>query len=230
MGRSVPYIMLISSLPHLPSLFTVRETPLSRLQLNRRLRMLEAADAVTLRHIQTLMSWSHPPQEISDPQLVDSFERLMVELDHRGCFQTLISSRFELLTVVAALRRRQRGESAPTPGARWGDPRWVSHIGRHWDEPAFGLEVAFPWILDAARYLEGSDPVGLERLLMTIAWQHLARASEGHYFDFAAVVIYTLRFELIEYWSGWDKHTAKAHFQELLEAGYGDYRHRYVRT
>ena len=49
----------------------------------------------------------------------------------------------ELRTLVAALRWRQRGESAPRDRA-WCFGRWVGQVIRHWGEPAFGLERAFP--------------------------------------------------------------------------------------
>lgn len=224
MGLSVRYTMLMSSLPYLPSLFAVKETPLSRLQLNQRLGMLEPEDALTLRRIQAVMRWNGLSLESTDQQLVANFEHLIVQLDGHRALQEVIKTRFELLTILAALRRRHSGKLPPARGVRWGYERWVSHIERHWTEPGFRLERAFPWILDATRYLEDHDPVGLERLLMTTAWRHLGRASEGHYFDFEAVVIYALHFALIEYWSGWDERTSKARFQKLLEAGLGEYR------
>lgn len=215
--------MLMSSLPHLPSLFTARETPLSRLQLDQRLRMLERQDADILRCIQTLMSWNRLSLDTSDQRVAESFEELMVQLDNHICLQELVKARFELLTILAALRRRRRGESAPARRVRWGYHPWVSHIVRHWTEPGFRLEKAFPWMLEAGRHLEAGDPVSLERLLMTTVWKHLTRASEGHYFDFEAVAIYALRFDLVEYWTEWDQSLSRIHFQTLLEAGLGPY-------
>ncbi len=224
MGPSLRYTLLMSSLPHLPSLFALREIPLSRLQFDQRLRMLDPEDALTMRHIQAMMSWSRLSLETTDQQIVSELGHLLVQLNGQRLLQELIITRFELLTLVAALRRRHRGDPAPTRGLRWGYERWASHIEHHWKEPGFGLEKAFPWIVNARRYLEDDDPVGLERLLMTTAWDHLGRAGEGHYFDFEVVVIYALRFDLIEYWTRWDETASRAHFQRLLEAGRGEYR------
>jgi hypothetical protein len=221
MGLSVRYTMLMSSLPYLPSLFAVKETPLSRLQLNQRLDMLEPQDAAILRRIQAVMRWNALSPEKTDQQLVARFERLIAQLDGRRALQEVIRPRFELLTLLAALRRRHRGKSAPARGVPWGYKRWILHIERHWAEPGFRLERSFPWLLEATRHLEDRDPVSLERLLMTTAWQHLDRAGEGHYFNFEAAVIYALRFDLIEYWCGWDERVSKARFQKLLEAGLG---------
>jgi hypothetical protein len=223
MRPSLRYTMLMSSLPHLPFMFAVRETPLSRLQLNRRLRMLEPEDTAILERIQAMMRWNRLSLEANDQQLVTNFQHLLIELNGRSCLQELVTTRFEQLTIVAALRRRHRGDSAPAHGLRWGHQRWVSHIEHHWTDPEFGLSKAFPWISDARRLLQADDPFGLERLLITVAWHHLGRASEGHYFDFEAVVIYALRFDLIEYWTGSDTATSKAHFQQLLQAGLGEY-------
>nr|MBS0019529.1 hypothetical protein [Gammaproteobacteria bacterium] len=222
MRPALRYTLVMSSLPHLPSLFALREIPLSRLQLNQRLRMLEPTDAATLRHIQAMMSWGRLSLETTDQHILSQLRQLLNQLDGRRFLQELIIARFELLTIVAALRRRHRDEAAPPRGLRWGYERWVSHIERHWKEPGFGLEKAFPWIVNARSCLEHDDTVGLERLLMATAWDHLGRAGEGHYFDFEAVVIYALRFDLIASWAGWDRTASRAHFLGLLEAELGE--------
>jgi hypothetical protein len=47
--------------------------------------------------------------------------------------------------------------------------------------------------------------------------------SEGHWFDFEAVVIYVLRWDLIARWIGQDGAAALRRFDGLVENGLGDY-------
>lgn len=196
---------------------------MSRLQLSERLRMLAPEDAELLARMERLMSWSRLLPQTTDQRIVDDFRRLLHELSAHRCLQELVTARFDLLTVLAALRRRQRGDPAPARGTPWGHERLLARIEQRWTEPEFGLGQALPWIGSAARLLQKDDPMGLERLLMGTAWQHLSRASEGHYFDFEAVAIYRLRFDLIAYWTGWDAKASKAEFQQLLQNGLGEY-------
>ena len=222
MEAAVRYTLLISSLPPLPALFALRETPISRFRLRQRLALLTQQDAATLQNLEGLMDWKRMPLESTDPELVRTVEQLLARLDSAP-LQAMVRARFEQYTVVTALRRRLRGASAPARSERWGYGRFLAAIVRNWTEPLFRLEHAFPWIREAHQYLHDHDSLGLERLLLATAWQQLARASEGHYFDFEAVVSYVLRWNLLECWISWDRRTAMARFRGLLESGLGEH-------
>ncbi|MBS1202674.1 MAG: hypothetical protein H6R22_1183, partial [Chromatiaceae bacterium] len=115
--------------------------------------------------------------------------------------------RMEMRTLLAAQRWRRWGEARP-PGAGWGYGRWVAQIERYWQEPGFRLERVFPWVTESERLLRADDSLGLERLNLSVNWAHLDRMSEGHWFDFEAVVLYVLRWDLIARWTGQDKDAA----------------------
>jgi len=129
---------------------------------------------------------------------------------------------------VAALRRRKLGQNAPGGLRDWGFGRWLDQIQRYWSEPGFRLEGVFPWVLEADRLLNDQDTVGFERLLLGLVWNKLDRASEGHYFDFTAVVIYVLRWNIIARWTRNQGRKAVMRFHTLVDSGLGHHSELFV--
>lgn len=212
------YITLMTSLPPLGQLFEAEQTPISRLKLESRLKMLTEEDAARLKQIEELVHWSHLPTERTDAQIVAGAKRFFEEV-RNPLLREAVESRLELHTVVAALRRRQRWDSAPPSGEIWGYGRWVSYIESYWTEPGFRLEGVFPWVLEANRLLNANESVELERLLFEAVWNKLGRLGAGHYFDFEAVVIYVLRWNLVDRWSRYQGEEAVKRFRTLLDSG-----------
>lgn len=210
--------MLISSLPFHGPLFGAHHTPLSRLRLEQRLRVLEPDDADTLRRLSEILDFIHHSMELTDTELVHRTRVLETDLSN-ALFRDLLRFRMEMRTLLAAARRRHRGELGPPQERGWGYGRWVAHIERNWHEPGFRLERVFPWITEAERLLHVDDSLGLERLKLAITWTHLDRAGEGHWFDFEAVVIYVLRWNLVARWLNQDADAALSRFDALVEAG-----------
>ena len=214
------YLMLITSLPAHRELFGAKQTPLSRLRLRQRLRLLEPEDAADLRKLAVLTEWSRLGMD-EDDEAIARRARDVLPTVANDFVRDLSTWRLEMRTLVAALRRRHAGEGPPARGRAWGFGRWVPHVTRYWGEPNLRLERAFPWLPEARRLLEDGDPVGLERLLLGIVWDHLERVSEGHHFDFEAVVVYCNRWDLVARWTAYQGEAAVARFDELVEAAFG---------
>jgi hypothetical protein len=212
------YAMLISSLPYHGVLFGARQTPLSRIRLQQRLNLLEPADVACLRAVAELLDWSHLGRERRDAEII-ARARTVIPTLCNAFVRDLVVWRLELRTVVAALRRRERGQAAPPAHEPWGYGRWLAQLRRHWSEPHFRLERAFPWLPEAKTLLESGDALGLERLLIGTVWEHLERLADGHHFDFEAVLLYTQRWDLIDRWTGYSGEAAVARFDEMVEAG-----------
>ena len=212
------YVTLMASLPPLGQLFGTKETPISRLKLDNRLKMLKKDDTALLQQIENLVHWSHLPMERTDAQIVASAKRFCEKV-RNPILREAVESRLELHTIVAALRRRKGGGSAPAPGDSWGYGRWVGYIERHWTEPTFRLQGMFPWVSEANRLLNANDSVALERLLFGVVWDKLGRLGEGHYFDFEAVVIYVLRWNLVDRWCRYEGEAAVERFSTLVDSG-----------
>lgn len=220
-GRS-RYAMLVCALPALPAtLFTERQTPISRLQLDRRLALLAPEDARRLSALEDVLHWDRLPMGLDDGRVAREFRATLASLPP-GLPRDVARWRLEDRTLLAALRRRQLGRPAPAPGEDWGCGNRVEHIRRAWHEPVFGLERLFPWAGEAARLLKVGDALGLERLLLGHTWEGLSRLGAGHYFDFEAVAIYVLKWDILRRWTACNGVTALRRFQDLADAALGE--------
>ncbi|ESA33647.1 atp synthase subunit a [Leptolyngbya sp. Heron Island J] len=222
MFKANQYVTLMASLPYLGELFEAQQTPLSRFKLEARLKMLSEEDAVLLQQIQSLIRWHHVPISRTDAEIVAAAEQFFQQVKN-PLLREVVAFRLELHTIVAALRRRQRGEKTAPVGEPWGYGRWVKHIERHWAEPAFRLQGNFPWLLEAQQLLHADESVALERVLFSYVWKRLGQLGAEHYFDFEAVVIYVMRWDLIDRWVRYDGQLAVERFKNLVDAGVGEF-------
>jgi hypothetical protein len=222
MTTSSPYIMLMASLPPLGDLFGQQQTPLTEIQLHHRLRLLTDQDRITLSQIEQLVRRSKQPAEWTDVQIVKSTENLLAHLKSRT-LKKAVEFVISLRTIVVALRRRRLGENSPPAQSDWGYSPWIKRIERHWTEPDFGLGTAVPWLPEARRLWDDDDSVELERLILVESWKHFSRLSNGHYFDFPAVVLYVLRWSLINRRVNYDREIAQKRFNSLIDDGIGNF-------
>lgn len=222
MHSETGYTMLMTSLPHLGTLFEARYSIISRIKLERRLSMLSSEDAETLKLIENVLWWSNFEETKDDASFVVYARRVMAQMTDPVLY-SIVSHRIELRTLVAALRRRHQGRPVPLEGEKWGAGRWVKVIERNWHEPDFGVQRTFPWVLEAQRLLDEKNTVALERLLLEEVWKDLGRKSQGHGFDFIAVVIYVLRWDVMERWTHYHDEVALERFSGLIDAAIGDH-------
>lgn len=215
------YTVLMASLPPLGGLFEARAPAISLLKLQSRLTLLHPDDQRILEKMEGFLSQAVR----DDDSLAGPIDARLLQAA-RGFFaavsnptlRRLVADRLDLRTILAALRRRHRGESDPPPGQTWGFGPWVATIEARWKEPAFGLEAVFPWIPEVSRLLEAGDLVALERTLFEVVWKDLDRLAFGHLFDFEAVVIYVARWALVDRWAHYDAEAAQARFGDLVNA------------
>ena len=216
------YTLLLSSLPlHPTNLFSAKQTPVSRIQLDNRLALLDGPDARDLARIETLLHWSKIISIQEDELLI---KQDMAELAsiHNDFLREIVLWRLELRTIISALRRRQAGEVTVPSTAFHGFGNWPRLITQHWHEKDFGIGHLLPWIHDASSLIEQNKTFELEKMMLNLVWQHYARVGSHHYFDFPAVVIYVLRWDVINRWSSYDKDLAIQRFDELVDEGLVD--------
>ncbi len=217
------YLTLIASLPpHMPKLFKTRQTPISRLKLDERLQMLEPEHRQELALIENLVHWNRMAIDTSDLEMIKRGRAVEQQLQN-AFIKEIVQWRLEERTIVAALRRRRLGINVPPPVTHWGYGRWLRYIEAHWMEPAFALEHIFPWIPEAAQLLQDNNYLALERLLLSLVWDHYGRVVGDHYFDFEAVVVYVLRWDVIDRWSRYNKQRAEQRFNDMLDSALGGY-------
>ncbi len=216
MTRRDRYVTLMASLPpHPRELFDALRLPISRERLEERLKMLDPEDAETLWRIERAVHWDKIDPNASSAVVIAEYQRMLEAWPEE--LQDLVRWRAELRTVVAALRLRQRG--LPPPSTPWGMGRFVHWIGAHWHSPAFGLERLYPWLPRAEDYLRQAKSLALERLLLTLVWEHYGRIGQSHHFDLVAVVIYVLRWNVVERWVRYQPERALARFKHLVSEG-----------
>ena len=216
------YYTLLTSLPHIDSLFHSRITPISRFQLDRRLSMLGTADQKRLVTIENLLHWDHLDDDVNEKILIRQAERTRAELGSQA-LKDLIDWRLDMRTVVAALRRKQAGQQAPAE-AKWSYGSRYAYIRNHWNSPTLGLGSAFPWIPKVNECLRHGECVALEKILLQAVWDHLGQMSMKHSNDFEAVVIYVLRWNLVARWTAYDTDKARIRFRKLVDTSLGQFK------
>ncbi len=216
------YYTILTSLPHIDSLFNSRITPISRFQLDKRLSMLTAEDQRKLVAIENLLHWDHMGDDIDEHALILQADRVRASLNSQP-LSNLINWRLDLRTIMAALRRKRAGLPAPTE-ARWSFGTRYEYIRNHWSSSTLGLASAFPWVTKANEFLRNGECVALEKLILQATWDHLNQVSMKHTTDFTAVVVYVLRWNLVARWTAYDTEKARVRFRTLVEKSLGDFR------
>ena len=212
------YIDLLSSLPYLANPFVHRRPPISEIQLQVRLTMLEYNDREMVRTLARNFYWGRLELKDSDEEVVRNARRLIDALPQRDLREWLIW-RMDFRTVVAALRRRHGGQDAPTAADTWGVSSHLRQIERNWGHPTFHLEGRFPWLQEARNLLEAHDSYALERLLLTVGWNYYSRQQVDANYSFSAVWLYLMQWDLVERWCSYDADKAKHRFDEIVASG-----------
>jgi len=216
------YIMLMASLPSPGALFLAKRPPLSRLKLERRLRVLKPEDARALKLTEQALQWGEIPITMTDEEIVTRAKKAVREIQNETvCL--MIRNRLEIRTCMVALRRRHSGGQAPGPGTVWGFGRWTAHIARNWNEGTFRLDKVFPWLRQADKLLKDGDTLPLQRLVLEQAWTSVNRLKGQHQYDFEAVVAYVIKWNIVDRWGRYNNEEAAKRFEQLTEAALGDH-------
>jgi len=220
-NQGFKYTLLLSSLPLQPAdLFSTKILPISRIQLDKRLSLLDAQDAEDLTRIEALLHWSKMLE--SDDEHIVKTGLVELELIRSQFLRDIVLWRLELRTLLTALRRKQANENVQAPEPFYGFGDHLPMIRRNWQRPDFGLGYAQPWLKQAQQLMSENETMALDKLLLNLSWQYYARLSRGHYFDFPAVVLYVLRWDLIHRWVSYDQDRALLRFNELVCAAMDD--------
>jgi len=209
------HYFLVSSLPHLPHFEKAEWLPITRKQLESRLRLLEEGDRAQLACAEQLLGWENHPAQRTTLEVRRQYQQTLACISHPA-LRGFVDFQMDIRTVLAGLRHRTAGfpvgEDEP-----WGVGRWVRKIESRWDAPDFGLSTVFPWIEEARSLLEKQEALELERFSMNLVWQHLARISDSRPFGFEQVFAYFFRWDILSHWLSHDADAATSRFQDLIE-------------
>lgn len=212
----IEYVQLVASLPALGPILAARTAPINRVRLQARLqRMLRPEHFAEIQAAASLLAWERQAMLTTDADFVSKAQKVIPTLKSET-LRGLVHDQLEQRTVLAALRRRHAGQDAPAAGEIWGYGRYVDRIRAHWREPGFGLGQSLNWLLPAKDKLDKSDAAGLERILLEAAWRQADRLVGAHDFDFEAIALYVLRWDLLDRWTRYDAEAAAARFDTLV--------------
>ena len=217
MSEAFQYVTLVASLPHLRPIFTQAHLPLSRYRLNQRLEMLNADHRAALTHVETLVGWAGVGDEPTDTVLMARFAAAERDLSEYPTLVDLLRLRIETHMLVGALRLRRDGADASSTSG-WGQGRVARTIWANWTDPVFALSTPHGWLREAQGPVAQGDHIALERIVLQEVFGQIARASANHAFDFEAVALYVLRFQIVERWQRYDSDRARTRLSSLLDA------------
>jgi hypothetical protein len=210
------YVQLMASLPALGPILAAKSAPINRVRLQARLqKMLRPEHWAEIEAAAGLLGWPRLALRTSDAEFVKRARKVIPTIQSETLRQVVLEQ-LELRTVMAALRRRHAGQDAPPADEIWGYGRYVDRIRANWREPGFGLERRFKRLLEAKDMLDKGDVAGLERLVLEALWRHADRLVGAHDFDFEAVALYVLRWDLLDRWTRYDAEAAATRFDALV--------------
>lgn len=220
--KSRRYFTLWASLPALPDFTVTDRLPINRQRLEARLNMLADDDHEELYTAAPLLAWDREAVARVDQQLAREYVAVRPRL-RNPVLRQFVDGQLENRTIVAALRRRRLGQDSPPDRARWGIGPRVRWLAEHWDEPDFKLEKPLHWLPEARNCLESGDAVGLQRLMLGLAWRELGQVIERFPFRFEAIFAYAFRWGILNRWLTNDAEAAIERFRELATEGMGSY-------
>ncbi|MGL5741106.1 MAG: DUF2764 family protein [Legionella sp.] len=210
---SSQYYTVVCSLPRISAHFKIEETPISRLQLEKRLKLLPAEKYTVAFTLEFLMwtSWFMPYHSVTD--LRNAFQDVV--RTQSPFLRDMLIWFFDLRSVIAALRMRNDTKEPPENSQEYWITQWEHKLIRNWSEPDFGLKAIYPWFPKMTQDIARKDTVAVEQFLLASIWKYLSVIETGHYFDFEAIIIYVLRWNIIHYWSQFNKEKALTCLNEL---------------
>lgn len=213
MSSQTQYYTLVSSLPYLPHFSKAERLPINQERLRARLSMLTEEDKLVIERASEFLSWQRQPMSRTDEEVVHYYEKFMEETRDEALadlVEFIISQR----TVLAALRRKVKGETLPK--GKWGAGKWVKFIEANWSQPDFKLGEILPWVPTIRQHLEKGETFELERYLIEKGWQYIDYFAAGREFSLVAILVYLFKWDMLERWLSYDSDVARERFEELF--------------
>lgn len=210
MTSTTNYYQLVASLPHLPPTFEVSRVPITRIQLEQRLKMLGDDDRIVVEQYQRFLVWDRQHPERTDEEFQSEYDRLMRTIKN-PLVREMVNHRMDVRTITCGLRRRRLGLSPPT-----GVGQYVDVIRNKWRDADFGLATKLPWISALREALEAKRTLAVERQLLLATWNRWVKLSDAYHFSFETILLYLARWEIVDRWTRLDETLGQQKFDQLL--------------
>jgi hypothetical protein len=211
------YFTLVASLPPLPPDLERAGLPINWPRLESRLEMLSGRDREIIGRLERFLRWERRPDQKTDREVMAAYEQIVADIEY-PLAREIVTTLMDLRIIVAALRRRRRDLSMIEPFGSWG-----RQIVRNWQRADFGLGGRYKWLDQLARNLEENEVMKAHRLITSMIWNYLRKIAERHYFDFEAVMLYLVRWDVLNSWIKQDQERGGERFRELTREVMGQH-------
>jgi hypothetical protein len=211
------YYTLIASLPPLPQPFDSGPLPITRKTLRKRLDLMEDDNRQVVRELAKFFAWDRQTLDTTDAEVLQTHRRLLEEIANPFVGQ-IVRYRFEMRTIVAALRRKRDGE-----GPLGGFPPLDQLIRRNWDAPNFNLAGRYRWIVPFVSAMEKGKLVEAQHVLYTDLWTTWTRFGQQYHFTFESIMVYLARWEIVERWASQNADLGRERFEDLIQETLGEH-------
>ncbi|TWU45099.1 hypothetical protein Q31b_02700 [Novipirellula aureliae] len=206
------YYMFVASLPPLPSEFDAGPIPITASTLGDRLSLLDDQDRHVLDQLADFFRWDRQPVDRSDAEVIEKHQQLRKEV-HNPLVRKLIHHRFQMRTLVAAVRCQRDGLPMPMLP----DMSVSKSIRRYWNQPYFQLITRVPWLEKFCRALDDAQPQLAQRHLFDELWRLWSRLNQRYHFSFESIVLYLARWEILHRWSSQNADRGRERFDHLVD-------------
>lgn len=211
------YVDLLVSLPHLRNPFASEQTPISRVQLAKRLQVLDPEHRALLNLVSHVLYWGELESEVPESELIRRAALMRRELEDSQLW-VWIQWRLDVRFLMAALRLRRDEADPPAPEFYGAYSQYAHIVQRYWNHGTFRLEGRFPWLVPVTRLMEEGDAVALEKALLGEVWRYYTRQLHKVQYGLEAVFLYMARWDLVDRWTGYRHSLARQRFDGLLQA------------
>lgn len=217
------YYTLMSSLPHLPRLEQAKILPISWLQLQKRISMLEEDDATLVDQVQKLFAWYYHPSGTRNHEIVQLYKELMQSTAPHPHIQQIITDILNQRTIVTAFRMKYANMHFTQNEEVWGIQKDRATIERHWDQDDFKLGYTYPWVNEVKNLFAQNDPYGLTKLLMELIYQKAEELKVKDPFALEAFMAYLIQWANLQKWLSYEAKKATQRFDNLISEAHREY-------
>jgi hypothetical protein len=217
------YYTLMASLPHLPPLEQATTLPISWLQLQKRVSMLEEEDALLVEQIQKLFAWYYHPSSTRNHKIIQLYKELMHNSASHPHIQQIITDILNQRTIVTAFRMKYADMHFTQSEEAWGIQKDRATIERHWDQDDFKLGYEYPWVNEVKKLFTQNDPYGLTKLLMGLIYKKAEELKAKDPFTLEAFIAYLIQWANLQKWLSYEAKKATQRFDNLILEAHREY-------
>ncbi len=211
------YYTLVASLPALPRSFDAGPSPITASTLHNRLSILTDDDRRIVGQLSYFFRWDRQPIGRTDAEVIAMHRRLNHEIGN-PLVRRLVEHRFEMRTLVAAVRCQREGKSLP----ELPELPVSALIRRHWNQPGFRMSSRYQWLVGFCQAVDDNRAQQAQRHLFDELWSLWSRLDQQYHFTFESIILYVARWEILQRWASQNAELGEQRFDALVDRILGE--------